>query len=381
MLRSPLALSLAHPLAAALWSASLSDVLSFPVEQLCLFLLNHKMLQIFDRPKWLTIGGRSATYVRSLHQALISNEVTVHTSTEVTKVRPADGEGELWEVISNARSLGTFDQVVFACPPSLAAKMLSSSCVDAETKQVLEAVKYEQVSPEKANNQCFNIMSHALTPSLSSQNSVILHSDPALMPSRRSAWASWNCLGVTDLLVNGLCFNDNEGPRMKSSFVTYWLNKLQSLKTSANFFVSLNPRNPPDPKTVHGVFNLSHPQFTRSTLAATAKIRILNRANNNLFFCGAWMGFGFHEDGLRSGLEVANLISPSSDEGTIQPLKPPDLYVPPKPSALSFLITTLPIRLCKYLVNRFLIKSIVKGKLILDLPDGSTIEVRKGFNS
>ena len=349
------------------------------------------MLQIFDRPKWLTIGGRSATYVRSLHQALISNEVTVHTSTEVTKVRPADGEGELWEVISNARSLGTFDQVVFACPPSLAAKMLSSSCVDAETKQVLEAVKYEQ-------------------------NSVILHSDPALMPSRRSAWASWNCLGVTDLLVNGLCFNDNEvrvdklhhetnksrclllidivltltarnptlvaqGPRMKSSFVTYWLNKLQSLKTSANFFVSLNPRNPPDPKTVHGVFNLSHPQFTRSTLAATAKIRILNRANNNLFFCGAWMGFGFHEDGLRSGLEVANIISPSSDEGTIQPLKPPDLYVPPKSSALSFLITTVPIRLCKYLVNRFLIKSIVKGKLILDLPDGSTIEVRKGFNS
>jgi len=178
----------------------------------------------------------------------------------------------------------------------------------------------------------------------------------------RFAHRSWNCLGITELMLNGLRSNQSEGPRMKSAFVTYWLNKLQSLKTDQNFFVSLNPRVPPHPKTTHGIFNLSHPQFTRSTLAARATIQKTN-GTDNLYFCGAWMGFGFHEDGLRSGLKVAKLISP---DDAITPLAPPNHYAPTKPSIISFFTSTLPVKICKFLVNNFLVKSIVRGKVRSD---------------
>jgi len=336
------------PMMAALWSSSLSDILSFPIEQLTLFLLNHKMLQIFHRPKWLTVKDRSKTYVDAVQKSLTSNSTSILTSTLITKVRRSPSNPSQWEVISNSKSLGSFDVVVFACPPPIAASMLENS-LEGDARRTLEGVRYEK-------------------------NEVVLHSDDRFMPARKSAWASWNCLGITELMLNGLRSNQSEGPRMKSAFVTYWLNKLQSLKTDQNFFVSLNPRVPPHPKTTHGIFNLSHPQFTRSTLAARATIQKTN-GTDNLYFCGAWMGFGFHEDGLRSGLKVAKLISP---DDAITPLAPPNHYAPTKPSIISFFTSTLPVKICKFLVNNFLVKSIVRGKLFIDLPDGSTLEYGDG---
>ena len=122
------------------------------------------------------------------------------------------------------------------------------------------------------------------------KNEVYLHSDPKLMPKNRNVWASWNYL------------------ENKSEIsVTYWMNLLQELDTNINFFVSLNPEFLPDIKKIEKKIIYHHPVFDFKTFEAQKKINLI-QGKNNLWFCGAYLGYGFHEDGIKSGERVAKKI-------------------------------------------------------------------------
>jgi predicted NAD/FAD-binding protein len=145
-------------------------------------------------------------------------------------------------------------------------------------------------------------------------NRAVLHSDPRLMPKRRSAWAAWN-YAATDLL--------QPGDRVA---VTYWMNRLQNIDERRPLFVSMNPIIEPDPSLVHCENSYDHPVFDAEALSAQAKMSAI-QGRGGVYYAGAWLGHGFHEDGLRSGLEVAARL------GVLAPWKPGRDADPPMPAA------------------------------------------------
>lgn len=318
------------PMMAALWSASIEDVLQFPAEQLIGFLCNHKMLQvsreiqvdyytaliacyfqlimivnsqIFDRPDWKTVAGRSKTYTLKMAEMLGER---AHLSCPIVSVKQNYINGAVnsmkYELFTaGEESVGIFDEVVFACAPPIAAKMLALGSDEASTTkqltEILNEVQYED-------------------------NAIYVHSDPELMPQSKAAWASWNCLGKSELLTthttastnntgafeggesgfgnraidhNGASVSKLEGEngRMRAVFVTYWLNKLQNLETENDIFVSLNPHSAPKESCVHHKVIMAHPQFTPQTLHAREMLEENFQGKDGLWFCGAWGGYGF----------------------------------------------------------------------------------------
>lgn len=406
------------PMMAALWSASLTDVLRFPAAQLMAFLSHHRMLRVSDRPRWKTVTGRSRAYVTAVTRALEDGRSRVHLNAPVTRVvKIADGQWRL--LASDGRELGTFDHVVMACHPPTAARMLSQDDDDDDDRrELLRSVHY-------------------------ADNVVYVHSDARLMPVRRRAWASWNCMGRSRYMGTGGSGTDRgggengahgapeggasgpgdgldrgrgadddhhrhhhdddagsalEGPdgRMRAVYVTYWLNRLQNLRTPRDVFVSLNPHRRPDAGLTHRRLVLAHPQFTPATLRARRELRDRWQGRDNLWFAGAWGGYGFHEDGCRSGFEAAARIT-----GTPLPwaaaggkdaavLPPPDLVASSSSSSRGggparwigslhrYLTYTLPVAACKRLVRRFLHAAVGRGRLILQHNDGSTIRLGDG---
>jgi predicted NAD/FAD-binding protein len=192
------------------------------------------------------------------------------------------------EVTANGRT-ETFDQLVLATHSDQGLAILGRNASDAE-REALGAIRYEP-------------------------NVAVLHSDPALMPRRRRVWSSWNALvSPTD-----------RGPRRAS--VTYWMNRLQRLDTGEQLFVSLNPIQDPDPALVHQRFDYAHPQFDHRTVDAQRRLTAIQGARRT-WFAGAYCGYGFHEDGLQAGLNVAAALgSPSPWWGSFEPMSsslPPD---------------------------------------------------------
>ncbi|EEC45368.1 predicted protein [Phaeodactylum tricornutum CCAP 1055/1] len=329
------------PMMAALWSASMEDVLRFPAAQLIGFLCNHKMLQLFDRPQWKTVAGRSQQYT-NLVQSILGFEA-VHLDTPVHKVekledqtyrlvtlRKEDGEhGSATEV-----SLGVFDQVVFACHPPTAHDILQRSTSVSN-------------NPTNKEHQDHQLLLQLLAQIEYADNVVYVHSDPSLMPKRRHAWASWNC-------IHG---------RMKAVFVTYWLNRLQNLETDRDIFVSLNPHHAPEPALTHQRVILAHPQFNSKTLQAREKLGAL-QGKDGLWFCGAWSGYGFHEDGCRDGFRVATAINHTRMT----------LW-----QALYQRVTyDLPVAICRQLSFYFMKQAVQMGRLRLKFNDGSVVSFGDG---
>lgn len=248
------------PMAAAIWSAPCSEILSYPAAAFLRFHHNHGLLQLTDRPAWRTVTGGSALYVKRLQKAF-SGEV--RTSSPVRLVRRGPSEvvlvGEGW----NER----FDAVVFATHADQTLAMLADP--DTAEAQALGAFRY-------------------------SRNRAVLHGDTALMPKRRRAWASWNHIG------------DRARPDAACA-VTYWMNRLQRLPVERPFFVTLNP-----PDTLHADTILheeiyEHPLFDAAALDAQAQLWSLQGMRRS-WFCGAYLGSGFHEDGLQAGLAVAEAL-------------------------------------------------------------------------
>lgn len=248
------------PMGAAIWSTPNAEMLNFPAASLLSFFQNHGLLSGFNTFQWRTVTGGSRQYVAKLLAAI---EGTVRTGCGVTEVRSVDGGVS---VTDNGGGTAVFDEVVLACHAGQALALLADA------------------TPMESS-----VLSRLRT----SPNTAVLHRDPSLMPRRPSVWSSWNYLsdakpGLTDTPVS----------------LTYWMNRLQNIDRRFPLFVTLNPARPPRPELTFGTFDYAHPQIDSYADAALSDLRPL-QGRRHIWFCGAWSGHGFHEDGLAAGLEIA----------------------------------------------------------------------------
>lgn len=247
-----------YPMAAAIWSTPAMEVGRYPAAAFIRFCHNHGLLQLVGRPQWRTVVGGSREYVQRLTAPFAEH---IHTSTPVTAIR-RDAAGV--ELIDASGVRRRFDSVVIATHADRALSMLTDP--SAEERRLLSAFGY-------------------------SRNEAVLHRDPALMPRRRAAWTSWNYL------------SDGRGHDRRLS-VTYWMNRLQPLGDAPDLFVTLNPLREPREDLVHARIDYEHPLFDSATFQAQQQLWSL-QGQNHTWFCGAHFGAGFHEDGVQSGLAVA----------------------------------------------------------------------------
>jgi predicted NAD/FAD-binding protein len=248
------------PLAAAIWSAPTAAILNYPAASFVRFQVSHGLLRLRHRPQWRTVCGGSRAYVERLTQNYtdrirLSAAVTaVERSERGVKIRGDDGRVEI------------FDDVVIATHADQALAMLGDAT--AMERRLLGAFRY-------------------------SRNIAVLHSDPALMPKRRAVWSSWNHIGRSG--------NDDGG----CPTVTYWMNLLQNIPREAPLFVTLNPQRAPRHEWRRESYD--HPLFDSAAIAAQRQLWSL-QGRHRTWFCGAYFGSGFHEDGLQAGLAVAEAL-------------------------------------------------------------------------
>ncbi|MDG1996311.1 MAG: FAD-dependent oxidoreductase [Emcibacteraceae bacterium] len=246
------------PMAAAVWSTPSSKVGDFPLTSFLRFCTNHGLLQVKDRPQWFTIPGGSKEYVKAL---VVQTNAKFKINSPVEDIRRTRN-GVSIRVEGNKDE--TFDRILIATHANTALKMLKDA--DPFEKEILGAFQY-------------------------AKNEAVLHSDERFMPKRKRAWSSWNYLQ-----------NDsNDDSRLS---VTYWMNKLQPLKTDTPLFVTLNPHLDLDENLVHYRKEYEHPIFDLATLDAQKKLLNI-MGHRNIWYAGAHFGYGFHEDGLQSGLFAA----------------------------------------------------------------------------
>ena len=251
-----------YPMAAAIWSCPRGEIGRFPAITFLRFFANHGLINIKDRPQWRTVEGGSSSYMRRLIGDLGQR---ARGATPVRGVRRVAGGVEL--DLGDGRT-ECFDDVVLACHSDQALALLEDPA-PAE-RALLSAIPYQA-------------------------NRVILHRDPALMPRERRVWSSWNYLSDT---------RDDAG---RAVSVTYWMNSLQRLATRNDYFVSLNPLREPNPALVVREYDYHHPMFSLDALSAQQRLHQV-QGRDRVWFAGAWTGYGFHEDGMRSGVEVAQAL-------------------------------------------------------------------------
>jgi predicted NAD/FAD-binding protein len=246
------------PMAAAIWSASPSQMLQYPAASFIRFHDNHGLLQLRNRPPWRTVAGGSRTYVDALTHRF-SDGIRLARGVAAIR-RHQDGV----EVRDRGGHSDHFDDVIVAAHADQALALLEQPT--AEERSLLGAFRY-------------------------SQNRAVLHGDPVLMPQRKAAWASWNYIGGRA---------STEHPT-----VTYWMNALQQLPTAQNLFVTLNPVA--EPKQILHEEHYDHPIFDAAAMRAQRRLWSL-QGQDRIWFCGSYFGAGFHEDGLQSGLAAAEAL-------------------------------------------------------------------------
>ena len=247
------------PQAAAIWSASLEEIHQYPACAFVRFFENHGLLQFAGRPKWRTVEGGSRAYINQLLAPLVGR---VRTSAAAVSVR-RDGAGVWIRDVHGAAY--RFDEVVIAAHADSALAMLDDT--SPAERALLGAFRY-------------------------TKNRAVLHTDVALMPRRRPLWASWNYVGENH---TGGCV------------VSYWMNRLQNLDCDEQLFLTLNPVTEPDAAKVLYETEYDHPLFDTAAIRAQRQLWSLQGVRNT-WFCGAYFGAGFHEDGLQAGLAVAEQL-------------------------------------------------------------------------
>jgi len=250
------------PMAAAIWSAPTDQMMAFPMTGFVRFFVNHGLLQVKGRPLWRTVTGGSREYVKRL---LADADIDVRKNTGIVRVRRLNDGVELTDRHGVTH---LFDHVVMASHADQSLAMIKDATD--EERAILGAFAYQK-------------------------NRAILHSDPSLMPRRKRAWAAWN-----------YCRNGDQPSDPVS--VTYWMNVLQHLDKDTPLFVSLNPDRKPAPDLVHYETEYDHPLFDSAAIRAQRDLWRIQGAHRT-WFCGAYCGYGFHEDGLQSGLAVAEALS------------------------------------------------------------------------
>lgn len=247
------------PMAAAIWSCPTEDMRAFPFLSFARFFANHGLLDLVDRPNWETVRGGSRAYVQAM---LARFRGRCLTDTPITRVRRRE-QGVEVETAAGERL--QFDALVMGCHADEALSLIESPTQD--ERDILGSFRYQT-------------------------NQVFLHSDPALMPKRRRVWSSWNYL-------------QQPGVGSEASVtVTYWMNSLQDLPSDRDVFVSLNPRIPPRAESIVAELTYEHPMFDSRATDAQQRIGEI-QGKDRIWFSGAYLGYGFHEDGLRAAVAVA----------------------------------------------------------------------------
>lgn len=248
------------PMGAAIWSSPMDDMADFPAETFLQFCINHGLLQVNDRPQWKSIRGGSREYVKRLCADI--NDVRLSSPVR-SVLRKADGV----EVITDT-STELYDHVIMATHTDQALTILKDALP--QEQSVLSAIRYQP-------------------------NTAYLHTDADLMPLRRKAWSAWNY--YTGDLQDG----------QRPVAVTYWLNRLQVLPFQRGVFVTLNPPKAPKASETIKVIEYAHPLLDNAAYAAQLNLDAI-QGLDRVSFCGAWAGYGFHEDGLKAGMAVAQKL-------------------------------------------------------------------------
>ena len=267
------------PLAAAVWSGAGTDAASMPVGTFLHFLANHGLFEL-ERPRWRTISGGSREYVDR-----ISKEITTtRTGADVTAIRRVDAGVEVETPDERLR----FDDVVIATHAPQATELVAGDLADDE-RDILGAFHY-------------------------APNRAVVHRDPTFMPRRKAAWSAWSAVSTPP------------GSEQPVS-VTYWMNRLQNLDERHDVFITLNPER--EPAQIIDDIWYAHPQFSPDTDRAQRRLPTI-QGRGGVWYAGAWTGYGFHEDGLQSGLTVAAALgSPAPWHNDIVPASPAAIHSAP----------------------------------------------------
>ncbi|KIY66960.1 FAD/NAD-binding domain-containing protein [Cylindrobasidium torrendii FP15055 ss-10] len=260
------------PMTAAIWSTSPDKCsLGFPARTLIQFLHNHHLLQLTGKPKWLTFADGSHTYVRHVLRKLSPKRL--HLSTPVNTVR-TDDNGVILETANGEEE--RFDRVIFACHSNTARDILKRGNISNEEAEILGLFKWNA-------------------------NEAVLHSDPKLMPKSHMAWCCWNYLTQSVYDGNGKRKANNDQVSL-----TYGMNALQHIpeSTYGPVLVTLNPPFEPDWATVRGRWRYEHPVLDQQAMFAQNEMKRI-QDKRGLLWAGAYLNFGFHEDGWTSGLVAA----------------------------------------------------------------------------
>ena len=258
------------PMIGCIWSCPTDQMLRFPVATLIRFCHNHGLLQVTDRPQWWTVAGGARNYVARILEQVPDKRL----NTPVQRVS-RDGAGV---VVVTDGGTERFDQVVLATHPDQALALLADPSV--QERQVLGAIRYQR-------------------------NHAVLHTDTSVLPQNRSAWAAWNYERAASA----------SNPQDAQVCLHYWLNRLQPLPWRQPVVVSLNPAREIARTCIMGEYDYEHPVFDLAAIRAQRDVPLL-QGQRRTWFCGAWMGYGFHEDGLKAGQLVGRMLRAGAQTAT-----------------------------------------------------------------
>ena len=245
------------PMVAAIWSMPFSKAKEMPIKFFLNFFTNHGLFKLKNRPQWYTVSNRSRTYVKKVINK-ISGEI--FKNYKVSKIIRSNDNVR----IMIGKEYIDYDQVVLASHADQSLNILERPTE--EEKNILGKFKYVE-------------------------NEAVLHSDESLMPKKKRAWSSWNSI--------------SDG---KNTSITYWLNKLQNLETTKNYFLTLNPIYKLNDNFIIKKINFTHPYLNHENILLQKKLHSI-QGKKRTWFCGSYFGYGFHEDGLRSSIELANNLT------------------------------------------------------------------------
>ncbi len=249
------------PMLGCIWSCPTDQMLQFPVATMIRFCHNHGLIQVTNRPQWWTVDGGARQYVEKIVASITDKRLNSPVQRVVRDTLGVD-------VTVNGQT-ERFDKVILASHSDESLALLGDA--SPQEREVLGAIRYQP-------------------------NRAVLHTDTSVLPKKRRAWAAWN-------------YERAAGGRKDSTQVClhYLINMLQPLPFDTPVVVSLNPLHPIDPLSIHGSFEYAHPVFDLAAIQAQGQLPHL-QGQQNTYFCGAWAGYGFHEDGLKSGLAAADAL-------------------------------------------------------------------------
>ena len=246
-----------YPLISSIWSTNQRDVSNFPLKLFINFFKNHDLFNIKDRPQWKFVNGGSNSYIKKIIEL---DKFSFSLNTKIDKIIRSENN---IKIIKNDEEI-VFDYVIIATHADQALQIINNPTIN--EKEILSKFEY-------------------------TKNRAYLHSDRSMMPKNNKTWSSWNFI---------------KSEKTNTNFtLTYWMNNLQKLETTKEYFVTINPEK--IPKHTHDDTFFTHPKFNLQTIKFQNKLKELQGINNT-YFCGAYHGYGFHEDGIQSAAYISKML-------------------------------------------------------------------------